>query len=269
MTQNTYTANFDLLNRTPPEFEKYVAAISNVLDVLHQVNPNDGVLPDETTTDIIIASWLLTDPQRWHSTLAAATNQRDLYFQPPPKFWKTLASLLATPQVKETLPELFPDIDRERYLPHIVDAPTPQRITPQPTPRAKPSPTHRREETIAQFITRHILSTNYLQVFIFISRHTKNRFSSRGRKVYPYGQEYVKGELGISLLTVNRIFSWLERHHIVFKRSTENPREHKCATWFVCTSWKQSTYFLDPQHRRQKKGSPRSRRKRHPRPVRT
>lgn len=262
MNENAYTANFDLLNRTPREFEKYVAAISNVLDTLHQVNPNNGLLPDENTTDIIITSWLLTDPQQWHSTLAAATNQRHLFFQPPSKFWKTIARLLATPHVKETCPELFPDIGWEKYSPHIIDTPTPQTITPKPAPRVRPSPTHRREETITQFITRHILSTNYLQVFIFISRHTTNRHSSRGRKIYPYGQKHVAHELQISLLTVNRIFSWLRRHHIIFRRSNENPKQHKCATWFVCTSWKQSTYFLDPQHRRPKKGSPGSPRKR-------
>jgi hypothetical protein len=260
-TQNTYTANFDLLNRTPPEFEKYVSAISNVLDTLQQVNPNDGVLPDETTTDIIIASWFLTDPERWHQTLADATNDRELFFQPPPKFWKALARLLATPQVKETCPELFPDIDTEKYFPHIIDTPTPQRITPKPAPKVKPSPARRRDETIVHFITDHAPSINYLQGFVLISRHTKNRFSSRGRQVYPYGQEYLARKLGTSLRTAERMFAWLQRHHIIFKRSNENPDRHRSATWFVCTSWKQSAYFLDPQHRRPKKGSLRSRKK--------
>jgi hypothetical protein len=104
-----------------------------------------------------------------------------------------------------------------------------QKITPRPAPTPRPSPTTTQKETIVQFITRRAPSINYLQGFIVMSRHTNNRLSRRGKKV--------------------------------FKRSNENPDLHKSATWYVCTSWKQSAYFRDPQRRRPKKGSPRSRKK--------
>jgi hypothetical protein len=136
-----------------------------------------------------------------------------------------------------------------------------KKITPHPVsaiPIATPTP---RKESIIEFITRRSPSINYLRVFILISRHTKNRFSKRGRKVYPYGHEYVSGKLHISIRTVRSIFSWLNRKGIIIKRSNENHELKKCATWFVCTSWKQSFYFRDPERRRPKKGSPRPRRK--------
>jgi len=136
-----------------------------------------------------------------------------------------------------------------------------QKRPPQPLPEKKPSPVTHQPHPIQDYIFDHAPSINYLQVFIHISRHTKNRLSRRGKKIYPYTQDYVARKLKISLVTVNRIFSWLVRRGIIFKRTNENPREHWGATWFVCTSWKQSTYFRDPEGRRPKKGSPRSSRK--------
>ena len=133
--------------------------------------------------------------------------------------------------------------------------------TPRPLPEKKPSPVTQPYHPIQDYIFDHAPSINYLKVFVFISRHTKNRFSQRGRKVYPYTQYYAARSLGIPLRTISRIFSWLHRRGIIFKRTSENPDKHWAATWFVCTSWKQSTYFRDPEGRRPKKGSRRSRRK--------
>jgi hypothetical protein len=115
-----------------------------------------------------------------------------------------------------------------------------------------------RKESIIEFVTNHSPSFNYRKVFIFISRHTKNRFSKKGRKVYPYGQEYVARKLNLSLHTIENVFSWLRRQGIIIKRSNENPELKKSATWFVCTSWKQSFYFRDPKGLRSKNGSRRS-----------
>ena len=122
------------------------------------------------------------------------------------------------------------------------------------TPKIAPA----RKESIIEFITNRSPSFNYRKVFVFISRHTKNRFSRRGRKIYPYGQEYVARKLNLSLHTIENVFSWLRRQGIIIKRSNENPELKKSATWFVCTSWKQSFYFRDPKGLRSKKGSRRS-----------
>jgi hypothetical protein len=169
--------------------------------------------------------------------------------------WRTIARGLLTPEVEKAILKLFPGFDREKHFPHTIIEPAPEKITAKVLPKKKRAHAPLPDETIFQFVARASPSINYLQVFILMSRHTINRHSSRGRKIYPYGQEYVERKLGISRRTVNGIFSWLQRHHIIFKRTNENPDRKKCATWFVCSSWKQSVYFWDPKGRRSKKRS--------------
>lgn len=275
-TQRTDLHTFDLPNRTPQQFQKYVNTISKVVDLLQQVNSSEDCTPDEITGDIIIASWLTTDPDEWDKAFNLTTHDRALFFEPPPKAWKEIAHGLQTPEVKQAVLIIHPGLDWEKYFRHPPASPVLQEIQPHPSPKPKLTPAPRREETLLAYVTNHAPSLNYIRSFIFISRHTRNRFSSYGRKVYPYGQEYIAQNLGLSLATVERVFSWLRRQHLIYKRTPEiyqtpdkDPKRHKCATWFVCTSRKQSTYFLDPLHKRPKKGSPRSRRKRHHRDTKT
>lgn len=126
------------------------------------------------------------------------------------------------------------------------------RIAARATPTPKRKQTKTLTGSVVPYITDHAPSTNYLKVYFFIKGCTKNRFSSRGRYVYPYGQKYVAKKLNISLHSVARAFSWLKRKHIIFKRRPENPKRRRTATWFICVTWEQSRYWLDPLHRRRK-----------------
>ena len=218
---------------------------------------------DEPFADqIIYLSFLILDGDVWKAKFIRSMAMAHCLYRDAPTYWRSIALALMTPEVEKATLQLLPNLDQEKYFPHPIITPAVQRIAPQPLPKVEPSKVRAREETIVQFITKHAPSINYLQVFILMSRHTGNRFSSRGRKVYPYGQEYVARKLDVSLRTVERIFSWLQRKGIILKRSNENPEHHKSATWFLCSSWKQSIYFRDPEGRRLKKGSSGSRRKR-------
>jgi hypothetical protein len=165
-------------------------------------------------------------------------------------------------------PQLFDAVWYEN-TPIPKPQPTPSRviILPQPDRPKKKKPTTKQYSTIAACITDE--APSHLKVYVAGLKHTNNPLSSRGRYIYPYGQEYLAQFLGVSLRTISAAFAWLRRKRIIFKRRNENPDQHKCATWFWCATWKQSAYFFDAQHRRPKGGSPRSRRTRKRTPTHT
>jgi len=261
MEANPQTNTTEIPEKTPQEIERFIAAVTNAVNWAHDHKHAPSYFPEDGTADILAASFLLNPTDEWEAKFYRYQKIAAQFYRNPQAYRATIAAGMSTPELQNTCPEFFLDIDQEEYFPHAIGAPAPQRITPKPAPKVKPSPAHRPQQTIAAYIADHAPSIRYLQAFVFISRHTNNHHSSRGRKIYPYGQDYLARHLEISRRTVSSIFAYLRRHHIIFKRSNENPELHRSATWFVCTSWKQSTYFLDPQHRRPKKGSPGSPRK--------
>lgn len=218
---------------------------------------------------IIYISFLSTETKWWIDTFTKWQENAEYLSHSENGFWRMIQFNLSTPEVERVCLKLLPNLDREKYFPHPITTPGPGEIRPRPSLETKPKLTPCKYKTILEFVTDQAPSINYTRIFILISKRTKNRFSSRGRKVFPYGQNYVHRELEISLATVKRCFAWLKRQHVIFKRTNENHDRKKCATWFVCTSLKQSTYFLDPEARRSKKGSPGSPRNRHRRAVHT
>jgi hypothetical protein len=269
MEQNTYTANFDLPNKTPQEFQKYQGIISDAIEWAQKEKNAPDHVTDEVAADIICVSFLTSD-FRWFSDRFINTERKCReVFMNIDRHWRTIAMGVSTPEVEQQYLTVHPDIDREKYFPHLITAPALQGILRRPPLETKPKPTPCKYKTILEFVTNQAPSINYTRTFIFIQKRTKNRFSSRGRKIFPYGQNYVARELNISVRTIRSVFAWLKRQHVIFKRTNENYNRKKCATWFVCTSLKQSTYFLDPKGRRSEKGSPGSPRNRHRRAVHT
>lgn len=245
--------------KTPPE--SFWNLIRETVEELSQRFPEWSRLISIEALNKIIVAYCIIPPNEFNERFTHSKKIALRFPRDPSTLWGTISIGVLTPELEEAYLKSLPSPYRDTHQINPTTAPALQKITPQLIPKTKPSARHPREETIIQFITNHAPSINYLQGFIFISRHTKNRLSRRGRKVYPYGQDYVARKIEISLWTVNKIFSWLRSHHIIFKRTNENYDRKKCATWFVCTSWNQSTYFLDPEGRRPKKGSPRSRKK--------
>lgn len=267
--QNSYLDTTELYNHSPDEFLAYVDTITKAVDWAHKHKgaPNDCALGE--LGDIIIVSWFISENGSWIKCFTDAQRIAAKFYRDQNTYWKTIVLGLSTPAVEKACLEMFPDLDREEYFPFTHPTRARTTIVPEVSPKTKPSTTRSPRQTILQSVKKRSPSIRYLRVFEFLSSHTKNKTSSRGREVYPYGQHYAARTLGISLRSTERIFHWLRRRGIIFKRSNENWDHHRCATWFVCTSWKQSTYFRDPEDRRPKKGSPRSSRKRHSPKVNT
>jgi hypothetical protein len=265
----TWTRDTLGIQETPhKDHRPYIDHIVSASQWAHKHRGAPRPISDQVADLIIYISFCLTKTEQWQATFTRGQRTAAQYYRDPNTYWRVIQRSVTTPAVEKKCLQLFPSLRHSIYFPDTIDTPAPREITPRPTPNPRKTPAPRRQETISAFIADRAPSIVYLKGFVLISRHTKNRFSATGCKVYPYGQQYVADQLDVSLRTASNMFSWYERHHFIFKRTNENPREHKCATWFVCTSWKQSTYFLDPQHRRPKRGAPRSRRKRDPRPVR-
>jgi len=269
MEQNTHQ-DFSAIPSPPQkDHTPYIEQVITSCNLLKSLKHVDRPVIHPVADFIIYTAFLLMDDKEWLFAFKESQRKSFNFFRDQDTHWKTIALGLSTPEVERVVMERLPNLDREKYFPCLDIGPAPEKITAEPLLKKRSQPPCPRKETIFQLITKLAPSINYLQVFILMSRHTNNRFSARGRKVYPYGQEYVARRLDISLRSVRRIFSWLRLHHIIFKRSNENYKRKKCATWFVCTSRKQSVYFLDPKGQRSKKRSLRSPRKRHRRVVHT
>lgn len=261
MEQQPNLETSEIQNHSPQDIERFITQITKAVDWAHKHKGAPDYFPDDEEADRIVTSFLLSDIETWEKKFTEAQRRAAHFYHDWQTYRSTIAAGISTQHVKITSFESIPELDKERYLKQNITPVITKKVKPRATTKIKRSVPSPLDETITQFITRRAPSINYLQGFISISRHTKNRLSGRGRKVYPYGQEYMARNLELSHRTVDRIFSWLRQHHIIFKRSSENQELHKSATWFVCTSWKQSTYYLDPQGRRPKKRSPRSPRK--------
>jgi len=269
MEQNTLQDFSGIPSPSKKNHTPYIDLIAAAADSVQKKFGGDHRAIEPIIDFIIYMSFLSTETEWWVNTFTKWQGNAEYLSRTENNHWRMIQGGLLTPEVERVVMLCLPDLDREKYFPHPITAPTPEEIRPRPSLETKPNPTPHKYKTILEFVTNKAPSINYTRIFILIQKRTKNRFSRRGRKVFPYGQNYIHRELDVSLATVERVFAWLKRQHVIFKRTNENRDRKKCATWFVCTSLKQSTYFLDPKGRRSKKGSPGSPRNRLRRAVHT
>lgn len=259
MTQEPNPTAYDLPEHPLHEFKRFQRVLTDVLAWAQKNKNGPEAFPPGPDSDFLIASWLSEKHNAWEKKILQAQNRAARSYKDFPTYLRVITRAVSTPEPLNKLTQIFPNFDWEKAFGSNGATPAP-RGSPSTVPAAvKRKSSAPREKTISQYVTANAPSILYVRAYILISRHTVNRFSRRGQQVYPYGHEYLARELRVSRRTAYYIFSWLRRKHIVFKRSAENRDRHKCATWFVCTSWKQSAYFRDPEGRRRKKESPGSR----------
>ena len=123
-------------------------------------------------------------------------------------------------------------------------------------PKPKPRPLHP-AQTVRAYILENQPYASVIKVFDEVITFCRNKHSSRGIKIYPYGQAYIALNLQLSTRHARRCWQWLRKRGIFNKRRNENPTLHHCSEWFVCTSLKQVSYFRDPERRHSHKTSSR------------
>jgi hypothetical protein len=114
------------------------------------------------------------------------------------------------------------------------------------------------------WIDRIAPSDKYGRLYQRSLPYTYNRYSKRGKHVFCYPQEWFATEIGFTLRSLERCWSWLVKHGVYNKAWTENPMKFKdqiqirtknprSAGWFICTGLKQIIYYLDPEDRHRTK----------------
>ena len=276
METNTPQDSWDIPNRTPEQILEYQLELTVAVQWAYQHYADTNDYTNKLAGDIIIISYLLSDHRRWIQDFRPIRDLAERKSTDRGNFWKAIIDPLKTDKVQRAWIQLHPKTDPRTVFENYRKAYTQTNTAPSIDTKTNKTRAPDRGETLITFVTNHAPSENYIRVFISISRHTKNALSKRGQQVYPYGENHIARERNVSLRTVRRIFSWLKRQHIIFPRTPHryfkpgtSTLKNKCATWYVCTSLKQSAYFLDPQQRRHKKTPRRSPRKRHLHAVNT
>jgi hypothetical protein len=254
----------DLFGRPPPfkpTPEIWGKSILETFDLIDKKNNHAHYLVPEDANTIIHLSAFFIEPNEW---IAKFTHLRWAvlkFFRKPEACWQTIAHGLYTHEIEEACKKLLPNFDPEKYPNQTITRSSPQKIGPElsTTPnvgailkKVISKIPKRRFPTVTEYILFHAPSKSYELIYSTTLACCRNKRSAKGKKVYPYGQEYIADLAGKSPRTTRRAWSWLRKRGIFNKAWNENPKEHHCAGWYVCTSMKQVSYFRDPENRHRK-----------------
>jgi len=261
MTQQPQLHTFQTPEPTETDYRKY----KDTMKALAQSLPKHLTRPVSETE--LIAKYIIAlhfqihGIKRFTEALEEADRKYRDISRDKDTYWKTLELALSTPEVKEATLQIIPNLDRGKYFPHNNPTPATYQITPRPTPSPKLHDTiketiseipRKKTATVTEYILKHAPSKSYELVYSTVLLHTKNKFSSKGKKVYPYGQDYAAEITDLKPRTLRRAWAWLRKRGILNKARNENPKEHHCSLWYVCTSIKQIGYFRDSKNRHPK-----------------
>lgn len=220
-----------------------------------------GHITDPEAGFVIYISFLTSKTEWWISSFRNSQNKACHFYHDPNAYWKAIAIGVYSLEVMEVCKKLLPSLDPEKYLFNPTLTPAPQPIAP----RATPTPSvgailkkviskvpKRPTLTVTEYVLRNAPSNSYELIYSTTLGCCRNKRSSKGKKVYPYGQRYIAKLTRLSLRTTERAWSWLCKKGIFNKARNENPKEHHCSLWYVCTSMKQVPYFRDPENRHRK-----------------
>lgn len=254
----------DILGIPPPPETSLEVFSKLIIDTVAQVNKRLRVthhrVPDEPL-NIIYLSLLFYPPDEWESKFTYFKRVAFHAFTTPAIFWAAIAMGLYTLTIGEAYKKFNPSFDLEKYLIKTITTSAPQKISPElsTTPnvgailkKVISKIPKRRFPTATEYILFHAPSKSYELTYSTTLACCRNKRSSKGKKVYPYGQDYIAELTGKSPRTTRRAWSWLRKRGIFNKAWNENPKEHRCAGWYVCTSMKQVSYFRDPENRHRK-----------------
>jgi hypothetical protein len=228
-----------------------------------QKNKNPPPYIIDPNADLIIYISFLTSKTKWYATRFRDSQKKAAtFYRDPNTYWITIAIGVCHSKAIEVCKKLHPSFDSESYLIKTNALPASQKITPSATstqiikPLQKKLPLkarRRRLPTVTEFILFYAPSKSCERIYSTTLSCCRNKRSSKGKKVYPYGQRYIAKLTRLSIRTVKRDWSWLRNRGIFNKARKENPRDHRCSLWYVCTSMKQVSYFQDFQKRHPKK----------------
>jgi len=264
MSEDLYQHFFGKTPPFHPTPEAWGKLTLETLDLINKkINSAFYLVPEEAFTIIHLSAFFI-EPNEWAARFKRYRSSALKFFRTPEGVWLTIAQGLYISEIEDACKKLIPNFDPAKYNDRTITRSPRHEIAPgvtsTPTTITKPKKAiprviKPRVPTVTEFILRHSPSHSYEQVYLTTLACCKNKKSATGRKVYPYGQRYIAKLTRLNLRTVKRAWSFLRHQGIFNKARNENPKEHHCALWYVCTSMIQVSYFRDAEnrHRRSKR----------------
>ena len=262
MKPEPYSDALGIPTPSQKDHQPYIDLINMAIDWPHK-HRNAPLYTINPEADLIIyISFLTSKTEGWIPRFRDSQKKARSFYRDPNTYWRTIAIGVSNPKVLDLCKKLLPSLDPETYLLHTTPTPAPQKITPPAAPipstetRPKkliPRVPKRRWPTVTEYILHHSPSRSYELVYSTTLGRCWNKRSSKGKKVYPYGQKYIAELTRLSPRMIRYCWSWLRKRGIFNKARNENPELHHCSLWYVCTSMKQISYFRDPENRHPKK----------------
>ena len=250
------------LNQTqklPPEdLIQFINITENAIRWAHKNKNAPPHITDETTLDIIAIGFGVLGFKRWKKRFQDGQEIAARLCKEPDNYYRTIQMAISTPEVQRECLRLHPELDTQKYFGNGTAPLSSDQITPRPAPTATlnrapikstSKTTNQKTVSVAEHILKHAPSKSYELLYSTVLAHTKNRFSSRGKKVYIYGREYAVKKTGLKSRTLDRAWAWLKKCGIFNKAFNENKDAKQTAHWFICTSLKQIGYYRDPKNR--------------------
>ena len=273
MEQNASSNTFEIPNRTPEQFQKYVDEITKAVEWAYEEKGAPNFVTNEGAADVIVTSFLLEPFEWWIKRFRESVNEAALSYEEPNTFWRHVALGVSTPEVKKRYLEIRPALEEERItsalrdgLIEILDISTnpprpcaPDRKSPEQNPDLKNLSTYGlikhyvevRRTSVFDYISEQSGSTTFANIHTFIQHHGNFKLSSRGKVIYDGGFHWIKRELNTSIPTVWRAFHWMAQRKLVSKIAPSDYRNKKRSRWYVCTSMAQNLKLWSDSYRAQ------------------
>jgi len=274
-TNQTYRVQ-DHTEEQDHEFKNLLTAC-----IEHVTNQRDG--PDNIENDffkeIIATSYNVLPFPTFHDTLKRIHKYAVNLNIPKTVYWNTIITALFTPEVERAYLDLYPEFKREEPIPTETPTSTPRKTQPTTTPTpnltSKQTPEQNpdlknlstygqvqyyalvRKTTVFDYILEQSRSPSFAKIHTFIQHHGNYRLSQPGKVIYDRSFAWITRELGISMRTVSKAFTWMAQRKLVTKIATQDHRIRKNSRWYVCTSMAQNLKLWSMAYQEKERPQPR------------
>jgi hypothetical protein len=261
MSEDLYHDTLGIPIPSPESYRVLGKLIPKIIDQIGRRFDAPGYIFPRELQDIIFLSLSFHSPDEWKAKFSRAAKSAIKFSPTIERLSKTIEAGLLTPEVAKAYKKINPAFSPDPVIVRPMPTPAQQKITPEPTTTPGIGATlkkviskipKRKFPTVTEYILFHAPSKSYELIYSTTLACCRNKRSSKGKKVYPYGQAYIAKLTRLSRSTVDRAWSYLRKKGIFNKARNENHKEHHCSLWYVCTSMKQIPYFRDPENRHRK-----------------
>ncbi len=215
MSEQPYLDTLRIPSPSEKDHQPFIDLIITAVDWAHKHRNAPPHITDPEADFIIYISFLTSDTQRWITRFKDAQKKAARFWRDPNTYWKAIASGVCTPKSITLCKTMLPSLDAEIYLNETSHQPTPQKIAPQPTPKPKTKPAHKRGELWKLNARWDHLWPSSRKVFLELLRRTQ--YPKRPDD-WPWSQagiQSLKKYTGISERQVRRALRQLERFKLI------------------------------------------------------